>query len=584
MSRQLARLTAGVLSATPILGLSAFLAALPGLAHADSCTNLSTTALTLDGTASTVSLTATDVAASGTVPAYCQVNAVLSSNANPKQSEIQVQVGLPLPGSWNGRLLGTGNGGFAGVIVTGEITYGVTQGFATVNSDLGTGLLFHCTTLYCGDKTGNGGAPGGLYHDYAAINDFGYGSMHLMTLAAKQLVATYYGQTQNKSYFMGCSTGGQNALMEGERYPTDYDGIVAGDAAYDRTHLHISSAAAYLATHFAADAQPPSSALTLLHNAVLSQCVGKDGGAPGDAYLMQPEMCTVTAASYQCTGAPTEVPCTTSTTSCTCIVPDQVQVLNTLYSGAKDSLGRTLYVGYERGTEDPATLSSGGLLAQGYLSEPLFDGIMYWAFGPDWTWQSLFANTTSINGELSKKVKAFDDTPVAYTDFEGALNATTPNWTSFYQRGSKLIIFHGYTDPLIPTASTYDYVNLIQQDAPNEYAKFLRLYLAPGVFHCSGGPGPDSFGFFGQTPLPLNASDDVLGALIAWREQGQAPASIIATKYASDNVTVTAQRPMCPYPQHAVYTAGADPTQASSFTCAAGSNITSKPFPPPYGP
>ncbi len=585
MIRRTARLKAALAHSAPLLGLASLLAALPVAARADSCTNLSSTTLHLDGIASTVSVSAASIAATATMPAYCDVRAVVSSNANPARSQIQVEVALPLPLAWNGRLLGTGNGGFAASISTGEVHYGAAHGFATVNSDLGTGLLFHCSTYFCGDKTGSGGPAGGLYHDYAAISDFGYGSMHLMTLAAKELIASYYARPQDKSYFMGCSTGGQNAMMEGERFPTDYDGIVAGDPAYDRTHLHIASPAAYLATHFAPDALPPKSALILAHNAVLAQCAGKDGGASTDAYLMQPELCAFKPSTLQCTGAATEVPCTTATdsTSCSCIVPHQVQVLNAMYAGVTDNLGRILFPGYEPGVEDPTTLSSGGLLAQGLLPEPLFDGILYWAFGPDFTWQSLFANTNSITGgELSSRISQFDHTPAGFTNFAGVLNANSTNWTDFYHHGGKLIMFHGYTDPLIPTAAAYDFYNALTKAEPNITPKFAKLYLAPGMFHCSGGPGPDSFGFFSAGPQPLDASDDVLGALIAWRENGTAPGKIIASKY--NGTTLTTQRPMCVYPNHAVLIKGADPTLAASFVCHVGTPITSKPYPHPYGP
>ncbi len=583
MTRTTKRHSAAKTLSHTAIAMAACLVALPAAARADSCTALSSSHLLMDGVASTVSLTATSIAATATVPAYCDVKAVVSSNANPAQSQIQMEVALPEPTAWNGRLLGTGNGGFAGAIIQGEILYGMAHGFASVNSDLGTGLLFGCGTLYCGDKTGNGGAPGGLYHNAAAITDFGYGSMHLMTLAAKELVATYYGRTQNKSYFMGCSTGGHNALMEGEKYPNDYDGIVAGAPAYDRTHLHIASAASYLATHFAADAKLTSAGLTLTHAAMLAQCAGHDGGAATDGYLMQPEICAFKPSSLQCTGAAGEVPCNDpNAASCTCLNADQSQVLDTLYTGSKDNHSRILYPGYEPGVEDPATTGSVGILFQQAGTEPLFDGLDYWAFGPKFTWQSLFANTTSLNGELAARIAKMDNVPVGITTFKGALNATSINWTDFYRRGGKLIMFHGLSDPLIPTASTWDYYNAVATAAPNEYAKFMRLFLAPGVFHCGGGPGPDTFGFFGAGPAPMAASDDILGALIAWREQGIAPETIVATKYSSG--TVTAQRPLCAYPSHAVLTAGSDPKLAASFTCQAGARITSKPYPRPYGP
>lgn len=555
-------------------------------ATTDSCSALQSLKLHLDGTASVVSINASTVPAASPLPAYCDVNLVVSSNADPSVSQIQIEVGMPVGSDWNGRLLGTGNGGFAGAVSLDEIKYGMSLGFAAANSDLGTGLLYKCSTLHCGDHD-SGTILAGMYRKPQAIRDFGHLSMHLMTLAAKELIAAYYAKPQTYSYFMGCSTGGQNAMMEGLRYPTDYDGIVAGDPANNRTHLHIASAFGYLATHYATDAAPPASAAGLAHAAVLKQCAGSDGGSASDAYLMQPQLCTPNLSALQCTGASGEVPCTSSNSasSCTCIIPDQVKTIANLYVGAKDDGGNTLYPGYEPGTEDPNTLTSGGLLSFAYFTEPLFDGIMYWGFGPNWKWQSLFATTTDIVGEKRTMINAFDHVQLGVSNFAVELNATTTNWSEFYTRGGKLIMYHGSADPLIPTASTYDYYNALIKRAPAQAPKFSRLYLAPGVFHCTGGPGPDSFGDFAYAPKPLDPSQDVLGALMAWREKGQAPGPIIATKYAGKTPSsgIVAQRPLCPYPQHAVLTSGADPTKASSFQCAAGPLISQRPFGKPWG-
>jgi feruloyl esterase len=577
-------------------------------AHADAaanCAALNSTPLPLDGTATTLSLTAVDVPA-GSLSAdpalgeFCSVTAVVSSNANPQQSRIVIAVDLPASG-WNGRFLGTGNGGFAGSVSTGTLLIGLIEGYAVANTDMGTGLLFNCNGLFCGSKQGvaeTGNVPGGLYNDPAALRDFGYLSTHLMTLAGKQLTAAFYGQAPSYSYFHGCSTGGQEALMEAQRYPKDYDAILAGSPAYDRTHLHIGSSAIYEATHYAPDAYLTNAALALAHQGVLSACAGKDGGLATDDFLTRPAICGFDATTLQCTGAANEVPCTSAeATSCTCLAPDQATAMNRDWSGAQDNKGRTLYPGYERGTEEPVPLTAAngytgnlGLVWQESGSEPAFDSLEYWAFGPDWRWQSLFANTDSLQGEKVSRILAADYTRVGAETFAGVLNANSTELQAFTQNGGKLLMYVGYADPLIPTASSIDYYNAVRALDPTGVSDYLRLFIAPGMWHCSGGPGANAFGNLTSTfpPIPGSPTDDVLGALVAWREAGVAPSQIIATKYTNDDEAdgIAFQRPLCAYPKSAVYDAAkaGDPAQAASYKCEAAPLVTNQKFGAHYGP
>jgi feruloyl esterase len=530
----------------------------------------------------------------------CEIGVAFSSNANPAQSYVNMAVMVPEADSngnhWNGRFLGTGNGGFAGPLVANgtpsgaieEIVLGVAEGYAAATNDMGTAQLFNCNTLFCGSKEGvklyPDETPGGLYDDAAALTDFGYGATHLMTLAAKSLITTYYGQPPAHNYFHGCSTGGQQALMEAERFPTDYDGILAGSPAYDRTHLHIAAASFFETTHRAADAGLPNEAFALTHAAVLKHCAGMDGGLSTDNFLTQPAKCNFDATALQCSGSPTDVPCTDPTgTSCTCLTPDQAVSMNAAYSGAKDSEGRVLYPGYERGVEDP---NAGVLAEEEGVSEPLFDSLDYWAFGPKFNWKSLFANTTSIQGELVGKINFLDNTAVGSSTMAGVLNANETNLTPFVANGGKLVMYAGYEDPLIPTASTLDYFNLVTTKNVNA-TSFSALFLAPGMWHCSGGPGANVFGNFNLPPEPTVPSDDILGALVNWRETGTAPTSIVATKYVNDDPTqgIAFQRPLCPYPQVAFYNAHkANPVLATSYTCETRGLVKNQPFAPKYGP
>ena len=225
-----------------------------------------------------------------------------------------------------------------------------------------------------------------------------------MTVAAKQIVQKFYADPVKATYFDGCSTGGQQALRESQRFPDDYDGILAGAPAHNRTHLHMSGPAVYEATHFASDAYLTDAALALTHALVLKQCAGKDGGLRVDDFLTQPAMCKTNALVLTCKGALDEVPCTDPTaSSCTCLTHDQAEAMNRDWSGAVDDQGNQLYPGPERGTEEPVAPSAAngfdgnlGLPFQQELPTPAFDSLMNWALGPHWVWQEMFATPSKL--------------------------------------------------------------------------------------------------------------------------------------------------------------------------------------------
>ncbi len=570
-------------------------------AAATNCTAL--TPPTFGGPATIVSFTAEDVTGGsftppgGTaitgLPPFCRVAAVISSNGNPAQSQSAVEIWLPEQG-WNGRYLGYGNGGFAGSVNYSSLQLGLLEGFAAANTDMGTGILFQCNGLYCGNHTGFGGIPGGLYGDNAAIRDFGYAATHLMTIAAKQVTQAYYSRKPDHSYFNGCSTGGQQALMESQRFPDDYDGILAGAPAHNRTHLHMSAPAVYEATHFAPDAYLTNAALALTHALVLHQCAGRDGGLHGDDFLTQPAQCTTDARALICHGAAGEVPCTDpQAASCTCLTPHQAEAMDHDWSGAMDDHGRQMYPGLERGTEEPVPLTPAngftgnlGLPWQEAGTEPAFDSLMFWALGPNWVWQEMFSSPSKPRGELSREIALIDNTKVGGQTFAEVLNANSTDLSAFAGHGHRMLMYAGYADPLIPSATAIDYYNAVAKDDP-AVGTYLRLFMAPGVWHCGGGPGANAFGNLSGLlpPQPLNPADDALGALIAWTEQGIPPTQITATKYVNDTPAqgIAFQRPLCLYPAHGEYTGGRT-TSAASFTCVAGKPVTNQGFSKRYGP
>ena len=422
-----------LLSAASVRGVALGVAGALGVSHGafagtapTPCTALNGHQLTLDGVAQTLLLQAQDVPAgyinqSPQSPAACLITAVVSSNGNPAQSQIVISVWLPETG-WNGRFLGTGNGGFAGSISTGELAIGLLEEYAVANTDMGTGQIFKCSSLFCGSTEGvqsdPNQVPGGLFGDPAALEDFGYGATHLMTLAGKELINDYYGTSAAHSYFHGCSTGGQQALMEAQRYPADYNGILVGSPAYNRTHLHVAGAAGYEITHFGPvdsyglpDSYLTNSALELTHLSMLAQCAGTDGGVSTDDYLTRPALCTFDATELQCTGAPSDVPCTDPNgTSCTCLTADQALAMNGEWHGALDNAGRVIIPGYERGAEEPA--NNLGIPTQEALTEPPFDSLDYWAFGANFDWRTLFHTLTAPVGIEAKDIKALDNTVI----------------------------------------------------------------------------------------------------------------------------------------------------------------------------
>jgi feruloyl esterase len=489
------------------------------------------------------------------LPPYCEVQATIAPTPD---SAIRVRVWMPTQ-RYNGRFLGTGNGGYAGGFFFSELADGINRGFATANTDMGA--------------TGAAGVNGdALVGHPEKWKDFGWRATHLMTVFAKALVTTFYGDPARRSYFAGCSTGGQQALMEAQRFPYDYDGILAGAPAFNRTHLHTVPLAQYRATHATPASFIPATKFDVINKAVLAQCVGRDGGAPTDAFLTDPRDCKFDPATLACP-AGTDGPA--------CLNPDQVAAMKVYYAGAiNPANGALINPGSARGSEtsNPAAL---GLALNESLPEPAFDSLFKWVFGLTWQWQTFDFNR---DVDLVDEVLAKD------------LNATSTDLRAFAGNGGKLILYAGWADPLLPSQSAVNYFNALVgsfggthfDSALKKTQRFARLFMAPGMWHCTGGPGPSSFGGVIAQPAPsYDAQYDLLTALTQWVEQGVAPSSVIATKYNNDlpQLGIAMQRPLCAYPQIAKHNGAGDPKLASSFRCAADPTIDNNPKPAPrYGP
>jgi hypothetical protein len=468
------------------------------------------------------------------LPSFCRVK--IQATPTP-DSNIQIEVWLPVA-DWSGRFQGQGNGGFAG-----EIDFdGMARALANSNATAGTDT---------GHFAGGIDASWALHHP-EKITDYGWRGVHQMTAQAKAVIAAYYGSPAKHSYFTACSDGGREALMEAQRFPADYDGILAGAPAYNWTSL-LTSAAIGMQTLLSDDASYiPATDIPFIHRAIVATCDKRDGVK--DGIIADPPVCHFDPAKLVCKSGHTQ----------NCLTAAQVKSLSAILAehkvgettipsllaagGELDPNGWPTWVtGIERGKSAMAGFGTG------YFANMVYDD-------PKWN----FRTFDPVAGLAAAREKTAE-----------ALNATNPDLSAFRDRGGKLILYHGWADAAISPIYSIDYIEGVQQKlGKDEAASFTRLYLMPGVQHCAGGPGPDSIG---QGGLPAmrdsNAGNNVIHALEGWVEDNKAPNVITATKYAEDadhhanphKVVMT--RPLCPYPQQAHYKGTGSKKIAASFEC-----------------
>jgi hypothetical protein len=522
-----------------VLAISCFL--LPGPAEAATCESLST--LKLPGTTITL---AESVAAGAFIPpgatnagggaiyknlpAFCRVTATLKPTPD---SDIKIEVWLPTSG-WNGKFQGEGNGGFAGIIGYAQLAGGLSHGYATGATDAG----------HSGGLTD---ASWALGHP-EKIADFGYRAVHEMTAKAKAIVQAFYGENPKYSYFGSCSDGGREALMEAQRYPQDYDGILAGAPANYWTRLLMAGLWEAQALLEDSASYIPASKIAALASGVNAACDRLDGVA--DGVISDPQACHFDPSVLLCKAQDSD----------SCFTAPQIAALKKIYAGPRDSKGNPLYVGRVPGGEDgpggwqPWIIGSQRGNGLNYLFSTNFFGYMVFN---DANW-----NFKTFNFDTDPKLA---DEKQSHN-----LNATDPNLKPFRAAGGKLILYHGWSDPAISPLNTINYYrSVLAAVGARESADFVRLYLVPGMQHCAGGPGATSFG---QSPgSTADAQHGVYAALEQWVEHGAAPDAIVATKYVSDqdpSQGAKFTRPLCPYPRSAKYKGSGDPSDAANFACA----------------
>ena len=459
------------------------------------------------------------------LPAFCRVVGLTSPAIN-------FEVWLPLT-SWNKKYQGVGNGGMAGTISYRAMAAALTRGYATASTDTG-----HVAGPIHFDASWASGRPD-------LIEDFGHRALHLTTVNAKQISQAFYTVPVNYSYYVGCSKGGQQGLMEAQRYPDDFDGIIAGNPANDWTRFYAGAHLWYsLAMLEDQKSWIPPAKLSALGNAVNLACDTLDGIE--DGVLQNPLACNFEPASLRCA---------TGTDNNSCLTTEQVVAVEKIWSGVTNVAGDLVFPGLVPGGE--AGLGGWSLWVTG--QKPF--GSLHWLGGEGFFRWFVFDN-------VDWDFRSFDfDRDLAYAleKVGKAVDANDPDLRALRDSGAKLLVYHGWSDADISPLGSINYfesvVDVIAEDtqalnrasALASTQDFFRLFMVPGMGHCRGGPGPDQF--------------DALAALENWVENDIAPQVIVASKIIAGK-TIT-RRPLCVHPKVAHYSGSGSTDQLENFSCAA---------------
>jgi feruloyl esterase len=505
------------------------------------------------------SFSAPDGEVLNSLPGFCRV--VAFATPTP-QSHINFEVWMPI-NSWNKRFRGEGSGGSAGSIGYSAMANGLQHFYATMAND-----------------NGHSGSSWTFAQPPERVVDFGNRAQHVTTIAGKAITEAFYTQAPEHSYFVGCSQGGHHALMEAQRYPEDYDGIIGGDPANDWTHLMFGELWAGVKSSVKGPTfDLPQTQLNLVTNAVLAQCSGHDGGLKSDAFLNDPRVCHFD---------PKVLSCKANQDPATCLTADQLQAVKALYQGPVNPQNhRQIFPGFALGSEAFWRQVLVGLSVPGGSSGSFFrDGVF--AGQEDFNF---------LNINFDRDVKFTDTKPASSGEtWAQALNANDPDLTPFKQRGGKLIMYHGFADPFISSFISLDYYTAVidtmgdeghhdgnrgggHDNTLTETRGFARLFMVPGMNHCAGGPGANVFNGPDNLGGIEDPDHDVVMALDRWVSSGIAPEQIIATKFVDDTPSkgVAFTRPLCPYPEVARYKGKGDPTLATSFACVVEDHISNGP-------
>jgi Tannase and feruloyl esterase len=505
-------------------------------AHAATCENLATLAIPHVTISTAEARPAGEFPVPGgkpiaSLPAFCRVAGSIKPSSD---SDIRFEVWLPA--TWNNKFQGYGNGGYAGTISYSGLADAVRHGYAGASTDTGH------------TEGGSGISAEWALNRPEKIADFGHRSIHETAVAAKAVITAFYSEAPRKSYFNGCSNGGRQALMEAQRYPADYDGILAGAPANAWTRLLSSAASGVKATLSEADSYIPAAKLPAIQAAALAQCDATDGVK--DGVIENPTACHFDPSVLLCKG----------TDSPSCLTTHQLAALQTIYGGLKSNKGTQIFPGLSPGGEaEPGAWGP-------WISGDAPEKSNMFGFGTQF-----FRNM--VYNDPQWQYRTFDpdrDVTVAKDRMAKYLDSDNPDLTAFQKRGGKLIIYHGWSDAAIPALSTVNYYNeVVAKVGATQSDSFVRLFMVPGMGHCAGGSGPNAFGQ-GGTPNG-DRFHSIDAALEAWVEQGTPPEQIIATKYASNSgprSSVERTRPLCAWPAVAKYKGSGSSDDASNFVCS----------------
>ena len=436
---------------------------------------------------------------------FCRVTATLKPSAD---SAVKVEVWLPSSG-WNGKFQAVGNGGWAGVIPYPALAAAVAAGYAAAGTDTG--------------HEGNSAAFA-VGHPEKVI-DIAYRAVHEMAVHGKAITAALYGNAPRLSMWNGCSTGGRQGINAVAKYPADFDAVIAGAPALRWMTLHSARMTINATANRAAGSNIPAEKYAAIHRAVLNACDALDGAT--DGVIENPKACRFDPGVLACKGA--DAP--------TCLTSAQVDTARTLYSPVKHpKTGATVF---------PELLQPGTELNWNTLAgrEPIGNAV------------EAFKYVVFQDAEWDPR--AFD----AATDIDraaqidrGLLDFTEPNLKPFFDRGGKLLMYHGWADPQVaPMISVNYYSDVLRTVGATAAGSSIQLYMVPGMLHCQGGPGTDTF--------------NKVSAMEEWLSTGRAPTSIVASHMTAGKADKT--RPLCPYPQVARYKGAGSLDEAANFACAA---------------
>jgi feruloyl esterase len=436
-------------------------------------------------------------------PKSCRVAATLRPS---RDSDIKIEVWLPVTG-WNGKYQAVGNGGWSGSINTRAMAAALERGYATSSTDTGHS---------------GGSASFALGHP-EKLTDYAYRSEHEMTVAAKKIIAAYYGDGPRLSYWNGCSAGGKQALKEAQRFPDDFDGIIAGAPAANWVGRAAQSIWVAQAVHKSEASYIPPEKYPLIHAAVLAACDASDGVA--DGVLEDPTRCQFDPEVLACKDG----------NATGCLTPAQVEAARKIYSPSiNPRTKQPVYRGLERGSELGWQRWGG--------QKPLSIGLDHFRYvvfeDPNWDFMTL-----DFDRDIARAQKLDSN----------RINALDPDLRPFLARGGKLIQYHGWNDPQIAPGNSEDYYRLVLRfmKDPDKVRESYRLFMVPGMGHCGGGEGTSTF--------------DMVAALERWVEENKPPERIVAARVHDGKTDRT--RPLCPYPQTAHYTGSGSIDDAANFVC-----------------